>query len=75
MRGTNTPARFALTSLSMAIGTTMACGFAPTAFADHGSERNLGVVVVTGTNPSSMPTYIPTTTESITGREIEDRIN
>ncbi|NBS97147.1 MAG: hypothetical protein EBT08_13550, partial [Betaproteobacteria bacterium] len=70
----HTPARFSLTSLAIAIG-TMASGFAPSAFADHGSARNLGVVVVTGTNPSSMPTYIPTTTESITGREIEDRIN
>jgi iron complex outermembrane receptor protein len=72
--GMHTPARFSLTSLAIAIG-TMASGFVPSAFADHGSVRNLGVVVVTGTNPSSMPTYIPTTTESITGREIEDRIN
>ncbi|NBY17592.1 MAG: Plug domain-containing protein, partial [Betaproteobacteria bacterium] len=53
----------------------MAFGPLPAAFADHGSERSLGVVVVTGTNPSSMPTYIPTTMESITGREVEDRIN
>ena len=77
MRGMTTPARIVLTPISMAIaiGTAMASVFAPSAFADHGSERNLGVVVVTGTNPSSMPTYIPTTTESITGREIEDRIN
>ena len=73
--GMHTPARFSLTSLAIAIATAMASGFAPGAFADHGSARNLGVVVVTGTNPSSMPTYIPTTTESITGREIEDRIN
>ncbi len=52
-----------------------AFGPVPSALADHGSERNLGVVVVTGSNPSSMPTYIPTTMESITGREVEDRIN
>lgn len=58
-----------------AIAFAMAFGPVPLALADHGSERSLGVVVVTGTNPSSMPTYIPTTMESITGREVEDRIN
>ena len=65
--------RFQLTPFAMAFA--MAFGPLPAAFADHGSERSLGVVVVTGTNPSSMPTYIPTTMESITGREVEDRIN
>jgi len=65
--------RFQLTPCAIAFAT--AFGPMPVAFADHGSERNLGVVVVTGTNPSSMPTYIPTTMESITGREVEDRIN
>lgn len=65
--------RFQLTPFAIAFAT--AFGPMPVAFADHGSERNLGVVVVTGTNPSSMPTYIPTTMESITGREVEDRIN
>jgi iron complex outermembrane receptor protein len=37
--------------------------------------KTLGVVVVTGSRPTSLPTHIPTTIESITGREIEEKIN
>lgn len=37
--------------------------------------RSLGVVTVTGGQPSSLPTQIPTTIEGVTREEIETRIN
>jgi len=37
--------------------------------------RDTGVVVITGQQPSSLPTRIPTTLESITGAQIEQAIN
>jgi iron complex outermembrane receptor protein len=37
--------------------------------------KELGVVTVKGDRPSSLPTNIPTTMESISGREIEEKIN
>lgn len=37
--------------------------------------RELGVVVITSDAPSSLPTHIPTTLESITADEIADKIN
>jgi iron complex outermembrane receptor protein len=37
--------------------------------------KSLGVVTVTGGQPSSLPTQIPTTIESITGGDITARIN
>ncbi|MDM0016792.1 TonB-dependent receptor [Variovorax saccharolyticus] len=47
------------------------------AAADEAAERSrsLGVVTVTGGPPSSLPTQIPTTIESMTREEIETRIN
>lgn len=38
-------------------------------------RRDLGTVVITGTQPTSLPTNIPTTVESITGRQIDETIN
>jgi iron complex outermembrane receptor protein len=38
-------------------------------------SRSLGVVTVTGGQPTSLPTQIPTTVEGITREEIETRIN
>ena len=38
-------------------------------------SRELGMVTVTGGQPSSLPTQIPTTIEGITREEIETRIN
>jgi iron complex outermembrane receptor protein len=38
-------------------------------------QREAGIVVVTGGRPSSLPTHIPTTIESITGAEVERKIN
>lgn len=45
--------------------------------ADEAPERtrSLGVVTVTGGQPTSLPTQIPTTIEGITREEIETRIN
>lgn len=39
------------------------------------SERTLGVVVVTTTAPSSLPTDITTTTENITGAQVQARVS
>ena len=38
-------------------------------------QRDIGIVVVTGEAPSSLPTRIPTTIESITARELESTVN
>jgi iron complex outermembrane recepter protein len=40
-----------------------------------GQVRQLGTVVVTGNRPTSLPTQIPTTIETITGEEIARGIN
>ncbi|WP_454908803.1 TonB-dependent receptor [Variovorax gossypii] len=47
------------------------------ATADNTPERtkSLGVVTVTGGQPTSLPTQIPTTIEGVTREEIETRIN
>lgn len=37
--------------------------------------RSLGVITVTGSRPSSLPTQIPTTIEGMTRTEIETRVN
>jgi iron complex outermembrane recepter protein len=37
--------------------------------------KDLGVVTVTGSRPTSLPTQIPTTTESITSEQIQQSIN
>ena len=49
----------------------------PSRAADEPPERtrSLGVVTVTGGQPSSLPTQIPTTIEGVTREEIETRIN
>jgi iron complex outermembrane receptor protein len=38
-------------------------------------ERQLGTVIVTGNRPTSLPTQIPTTIETVTGEEIARGIN
>ena len=45
--------------------------------ADEAPERtrSLGVVTVTGGQPTSLPTQIPTTIEGVTREDIETRIN
>ena len=39
------------------------------------STRNAGIVTIAGGRPSSLPTQIPTTIESILGSEVEAKIN
>jgi iron complex outermembrane recepter protein len=62
---------------------TLACALAsalPLAHAQQAAHaadtaRPIGVVVIEGEAPSSLPTRIPTTIEGITGRQIEQTIN
>ncbi|MGW8394917.1 TonB-dependent receptor [Pseudoduganella sp. HUAS MS19] len=52
--------------------------FSTPALADHVGESPLklvGTVVIAGTNPTSLPTQIPTTIEGITRARIEDQVN
>ncbi|PZQ66201.1 MAG: TonB-dependent receptor, partial [Variovorax paradoxus] len=72
--------------LSRAIGAAavpiVACGWSAaiaqqSAPADDAPERtkSLGIVTVTGGQPTSLPTQIPTTIEGVTREEIDTRIN
>jgi iron complex outermembrane recepter protein len=52
--------------------------FVPQASAQQGSEdkvKTLGTVTVSGTQPTSLPTQIPTTIEGITGKQVEETVN
>ncbi|MDP9901234.1 TonB-dependent receptor [Variovorax ginsengisoli] len=66
------------TVLSLALGAAFPW-FAASAFAqaDAAPERSksLGIVTVTGGQPSSLPTQIPTTIEGVTREQIESSIN
>lgn len=49
---------------------------APAAFATHEqADKDLGVVTIRGSAPSSLPSAIPTTMEAITQEQIEQSIN
>jgi iron complex outermembrane receptor protein len=73
------------TLLSLALGAALPWPGAPalaqtgtsTPTSDASPERikSLGVVTVTGGQPTSLPTQIPTTIEGVTREEIETRIN
>lgn len=45
----------------------------PSAFA--APQKDVGVVTITASNPTSLPTQIPATMESITARQIEEQVN
>jgi iron complex outermembrane receptor protein len=47
----------------------------PDNFRTRPPPANLGVVTITGGQPTSLPTQIPTTMEGITGEQIEQSIN
>ncbi|WP_342118345.1 TonB-dependent receptor [Pseudoduganella sp. OTU4001] len=52
--------------------------FSTPALADHEGESPLklvGTVVIAGSNPTSLPTQIPTTIEGITRKQMEDQVN
>jgi iron complex outermembrane recepter protein len=53
----------------------LACAATGLCQAEEAQVRNAGIVTVTGGRPSSLPTQIPTTIESITGAEVETKIN
>lgn len=65
------------TVLSLAMSAAFPWAGAWAQAADDAPERvkSLGVVTVTGGQPSSLPTQIPTTIEGITREEIQTRIN
>ncbi|MEX8494094.1 TonB-dependent receptor [Sphaerotilus sp.] len=52
----------------------LACVAAEPSTADT-PTKSLGVVVVTGSQPTSLPTQIPTTIEGIKGTEVAEKIN
>jgi iron complex outermembrane receptor protein len=62
-----------------ALASAMSAAFAQEAPSQQGEKANqvrqLGTVVVTGSNPTSLPTQIPTTIEGITDEEIARGIN
>ena len=62
---------------STALALTALAAAMSTAFAQDGpgQERQLGTVIITGKHPTSLPTQIPTTIETITGDEIARGIN
>lgn len=57
--------------------TILAAAFAMPALAEQSAEpvKTLGTVTVTGGQPTSLPTQIPTTIEGVTGKQIEETIN
>jgi iron complex outermembrane receptor protein len=61
----------------LALAALAACHAAPSLADDAavGPARSAGVVVISGTQPSSLPTRIPTTIESTTAAEIDRSIN
>jgi iron complex outermembrane receptor protein len=60
--------RLALTVLAAAMSTAYAQD-------ELGQQRQLGTVIITGKHPTSLPTQIPTTIETVTGEEIARGIN
>ncbi|MCA0212049.1 MAG: TonB-dependent receptor [Proteobacteria bacterium] len=61
----------------IALAVAMAFPFSPFAFAQtaEAPSRELGVVTITGGQPTSLPTQIPTTIEGVTREQIEHSIN
>ncbi|MFM7026129.1 MAG: TonB-dependent receptor [Limnohabitans sp.] len=45
----------------------------PDAFAEH--EKDAGVVTITASTPTSLPTQVPATMEGLTARQIETQVN
>jgi len=55
------------------LGALSAAAFAQQAA--EGPVKTLGTVTVTGGQPTSLPTQIPTTIEGVTGKQVEESIN
>ncbi|PUE29043.1 TonB-dependent receptor [Limnohabitans sp. JirII-29] len=57
-------------------GASLALALSSAAMGQDASQtKELGVVVVTSGHPSSLPTHIPTTMESVTAKQIAETIN
>jgi iron complex outermembrane receptor protein len=68
-------ASLALTALATAVSTAFAQNAPDQQESNNSQVRQIGTVIVTGRNPTSLPTQIPTTIEGITGDEIARSIN
>ena len=64
---------FALRAIALAWPMVPLLAISPGAFADH--NKDAGVVTITANNPSSLPTQIPATMESITARQLAEQVN
>ena len=64
---------FALRAIALAWPMAPLLAISPGAFADH--NKDAGVVTITASNPSSLPTQIPATMESITARQLAEQVN
>jgi iron complex outermembrane receptor protein len=65
---------------ALSLAFPLACTLPVSAQADEGDTaptpvKSLGVIVVTGSRPTSLPTQIPTTIEGIKGTEVAEKIN
>ncbi|NRT55700.1 TonB-dependent receptor [Sphaerotilus uruguayifluvii] len=63
---------------ALSLAFPLACALPVSAQADEGDSppvKSLGLIVVTGTQPTSLPTQISTTIEGIKGAEIAEKIN
>ena len=58
--------------LALCVGVS---AFAQTADSAHAPVKELGIVTITGGQPTSLPTQIPTTIEGVTREQIEHAIN
>jgi len=58
--------------VAVAMAFPLACAAQP---ATPEREPSLGTVTITGGQPTSLPTQIPTTTEGVTREQIEHSIN
>lgn len=63
------------TRVAAAVAAAIPLICAPPARAQDAPARSLGVVTVTGGQPTSLPTQIPTTLEGITREQIERTVN
>ncbi len=67
--------KFTPMALAAAAASTVLAALPALAHDPEGPERASGIVVITGNRPSSLPTHLPTAMESITGAEVETKIN
>ena len=61
--------------VAMALAVAFPFSLSAYAQANDAPTKELGVVTITGGQPTSLPTQIPTTMEGVTGEQIEQGIN